>query len=118
MISKTVKCPKCKTHITIQGNPGETTVLICPNCNTKGKFTFQKEKVEIKTISGHNTIEVKNLTKSFNGFKALDNVSFNVKKGEILGFVGPNGPLHQDTLISIISMLIKILQKRFYQLVH
>jgi len=105
MISKTVKCPKCKTHITIQGNPGETTVLICPTCNTKGKFTFQKEKVEIKTISGHNTIEVKNLTKSFNGFKALDNVSFNVKKGEILGFVGPNGA-GKTTTIKLLTNLL------------
>jgi len=105
MLSKTVECPKCETHITIQGNPGETTALICPNCNTKGKFTFQKEKVEIKTISEHNIIEVKNLTKMFNGFKALDNISFNVKKGEILGFVGPNGA-GKTTTIKLLTNLL------------
>jgi len=105
MISKTVECPKCKTHVTVQGNPGETTVLLCPNCNIKGKFTFQKEKTEIKTISYHNIIEVKKLTKMFNGFKALDNVSFNVKKGEILGFVGPNGA-GKTTTIKLLTNLL------------
>jgi len=105
MISKTVKCPICKTHITVQGNPGEITYLSCPNCNTKGKFTFQKEKAEIKTISDHNTIEVKKLTKMFNGFKALDNVSFNVKNGEILGFVGPNGA-GKTTTIKLLTNLL------------
>ena len=105
MISKTVECPKCKTHIIIQGNPGETTIVLCPNCNTKGKFTFQKEKAEIETISDHNIIEVKNLTKMFNVFKALDNISFNVKGGEILGFVGPNGA-GKTTTIKLLTNLL------------
>jgi ABC-2 type transport system ATP-binding protein len=105
MITKTVKCPECKTHIIVQGNPGEITFLSCPNCNTKGKFTFQKEKAELKAISDHNTIEVKKLTKMFNGFKALDNVSFNVKNGEILGFVGPNGA-GKTTTIKLLTNLL------------
>lgn len=36
-------------------------------------------------------IKVKNLTKKYNQTKALDSISFNVKKGEVLGFLGPNG---------------------------
>jgi len=36
-------------------------------------------------------IEVENLTKVFNGRKAIDEISFKVEKGEILGFLGPNG---------------------------
>ena len=36
-------------------------------------------------------IEVDNLSKSFNGNRAIDGVSFKVEKGEILGFLGPNG---------------------------
>ncbi len=36
-------------------------------------------------------IEVTDLTKKFPDVTALDNISFNVKKGEILGFLGPNG---------------------------
>lgn len=36
-------------------------------------------------------IEVENLTKVYNGRRAVDNISFKVEKGEILGFLGPNG---------------------------
>ena len=35
--------------------------------------------------------EVKNLTKRFGGFTAVDNVDFAVERGEILGLIGPNG---------------------------
>ena len=36
-------------------------------------------------------VEVKNLTKYYANFPAIENVSFEVGKGEILGFLGPNG---------------------------
>ncbi|HAL03394.1 MAG TPA: 3-dehydroquinate dehydratase, partial [Lachnospiraceae bacterium] len=37
-------------------------------------------------------IKANNLTMIYGGdFKSVDNLTFNVKKGEILGFVGPNG---------------------------
>jgi ABC-2 type transport system ATP-binding protein len=36
-------------------------------------------------------IEVEHVSKFYNGRKAVDDVSFSVKKGEILGFLGPNG---------------------------
>ena len=36
-------------------------------------------------------IEVKDLTKKFGDFVAVDHISFNVKKGEIFGFLGANG---------------------------
>lgn len=36
-------------------------------------------------------IEVKNLTKAFGSFKAVDNISFHVDAGEIFGFLGANG---------------------------
>lgn len=43
-------------------------------------------------------VVVENLTKSFGSQKAIDSVSFNVKKGEILGFLGPNGAGKTTTL--------------------
>lgn len=36
-------------------------------------------------------ISVKKLTKSFGSVKAVDNLSFEIKKGQIVGFLGPNG---------------------------
>lgn len=37
------------------------------------------------------TIEVKNLTKRYGQNKAVDDISFEIKEGEIVGFLGPNG---------------------------
>ncbi|MDD1775488.1 MAG: ATP-binding cassette domain-containing protein, partial [Methanobacterium sp.] len=36
-------------------------------------------------------IETKNITKEFNGFKAVDGLNLKVEKGKVLGFLGPNG---------------------------
>ncbi|MBU0597528.1 ATP-binding cassette domain-containing protein, partial [Patescibacteria group bacterium] len=36
-------------------------------------------------------IEVNNLKKYFGKTKAVDDISFDVEKGEIYGFLGPNG---------------------------
>ena len=54
--------------------------------------------VEKKIMS----IEVKNITKTYGTQKALDNVSFSVKKGEIVGFLGPNGA-GKSTLMKILT---------------
>ena len=50
-------------------------------------------------------IEVKNLTKSYKKKKAIDDLSFDVYKGEILGFLGPNGSGKSTTINCILSLL-------------
>lgn len=64
-----------------------------------------------------NIIEVLNLTKKYKDNKAIDDLSFSVKEGEILGLLGPNGSGKSTTINCILSLLnfnegtIKILGK-------
>lgn len=53
-----------------------------------------------------NMISVRNLTKQFGDFKAVDNISFDVAKGEIFGFLGANGA-GKTTAIRILCGLSK-----------
>ncbi|MEF3692313.1 MAG: ATP-binding cassette domain-containing protein [Candidatus Moraniibacteriota bacterium] len=53
-----------------------------------------------------NIIEVKNLVKKFDDITAVDNISFNVKKGEIFAFLGPNGA-GKTTTIKMFTTLLK-----------
>lgn len=52
-----------------------------------------------------NIIDVKNLTKEYKNIKAVDNLSFSVKEGEIIGLLGPNGSGKSTTINSILSLL-------------
>jgi len=48
------------------------------------------------------SVSVSNVTKSYGSQKALDNVSFDIRKGEIVGFIGPNGA-GKSTMMKIIT---------------
>lgn len=52
-----------------------------------------------------NVIEVKDLTKRYGGFTAVDNISFHVKKGEIFAFLGPNGAGKSTTIKMMTTVL-------------
>lgn len=57
----------------------------------------------LKSIS--NMIEIKNITKLYGTQKAVDDVSFTVAKGEIVGLLGPNGA-GKSTLMKILTCFI------------
>jgi len=107
MATKTIMCPTCKHQLTIEGKPGERKYITCDNCNTRGVFTFPIYKPVAKAETGPSAIEVKNLTKRYKDLTAVDNLSFNVKKGEIYGLLGPNGAGKSTTIKAILD-LIKI----------
>jgi ABC-2 type transport system ATP-binding protein len=50
-------------------------------------------------------IEVENLTKKFGNFTAVDNISFQIPKGSIFGFLGPNGSGKSTTIRMLCGVL-------------
>ena len=60
----------------------------------------QKEKME------NYSIDVRNLTKKFGDFTAVDNISFSVKRGETFAFLGPNGA-GKTTTIKMLTTLLR-----------
>src|ERR1700756_3253613 len=50
-------------------------------------------------------ISVRNLTKRFGDFPAVQDVTFNVKKGEIFAFLGPNGAGKSTTIKMLTTLL-------------
>ena len=50
-------------------------------------------------------IEVKNVTKKYGKFLAVDNISFTVKDGEVVGFLGPNGAGKSTTMNMITGFI-------------
>jgi ABC-2 type transport system ATP-binding protein len=57
-------------------------------------------------MSERNIIEVVNLTKKYGELVAVNNVSFEVKEGEIFGLLGPNGA-GKTTLISMLCTILR-----------
>ena len=66
----------------------------------------ESESGEVESHSGLRkgapVLEVRDVSRSFGGVRALDQVSFDVRPGEILGFIGPNGA-GKTTLFDVIS---------------
>jgi len=57
-------------------------------------------------MEAQSIIKVQNLTKMFSKFTAVDNISFDVKKGEIFGLLGPNGA-GKSTTLRVLSTLAR-----------
>ncbi len=50
-------------------------------------------------------IEIKDLTKKFKNFTAVDNLSMNIYRGDIFGFLGPNGAGKSTTIRMMLSLI-------------
>ena len=59
-----------------------------------------------RKISDEVVLEVRNLSKSFGGLRAVDDVSFSVQRGMILGIIGPNGA-GKTTLFNLLNGFLK-----------
>jgi ABC-2 type transport system ATP-binding protein len=55
--------------------------------------------------TGTEIITVEKLTRKFNGFTAVDGISFAVQKGEVFGFLGPNGAGKTTTINMLCTLL-------------
>ena len=98
-MEKQVRCPKCKTIITLKGEPGEIQIATCPSCNLKGKVTFDRSITHEKSA-----IKVVDLKKNYGDLTAVNSISFTVKMGEIFAFLGPNGAGKTTTVEMIESI--------------
>ena len=99
MVSKQVRCPHCENIFNVSGNPGEIKHIFCPTCKIKGKISFRN--IEEKNDYA---ISVKNLKKIYGEIIAVNNISFNVNKGEVFAFLGPNGAGKTTTVEMIESI--------------
>ncbi|MGE0502056.1 MAG: ATP-binding cassette domain-containing protein [Rhizobiaceae bacterium] len=59
-----------------------------------------------REVGGGTILEVRGLSKSFGGLKAIKDISFDVKQGEILGIIGPNGA-GKTTLFNLLNGIAK-----------
>src|ERR1700732_4876740 len=53
---------------------------------------------------GQPVVEIKDLTKRYGGFTALDRITLSVERGQILGFVGPNGAGKTTTIKILVGL--------------
>jgi ABC-2 type transport system ATP-binding protein len=50
-------------------------------------------------------VSIRNLTKTYGVFRALDNVSFDIKEGEVFGYIGPNGAGKTTTMKILVGLI-------------
>jgi ABC-2 type transport system ATP-binding protein len=97
---KKIRCPKCGEIFTVSCDSGETKEINCPECGLPGKFSLPS----IKKTQGEIAISVQNLKKIYGDLAAVNDISFEVKKGEVFAFLGPNGAGKTTTVEMIESI--------------
>ncbi|NOZ26671.1 MAG: ABC transporter ATP-binding protein [Chloroflexi bacterium] len=83
-----------------------------PETTDEGRQTMDESSVvRPSSVANENgrgeslAVRAENLTKRFDGFTAVDHVSFDVRRGEIFGFLGPNGSGKTTTIRMLCGLL-------------
>nr|WP_255599452.1 branched-chain amino acid ABC transporter ATP-binding protein/permease [Afifella sp. IM 167] len=89
----------------------DPAAMPCPEKSEPSPFPAAEadaaeEAVAEHTVSDEIVLDVRGVSKSFGGLKAVDNVSFEVRKGMILGIIGPNGA-GKTTLFNLLNGFLK-----------
>ena len=100
-MEKKIRCPKCSKIFTCDGSPGEEIFIKCPNCGTEGKIILEK----IETTASKSLVVIENISKKYKDVLAVDNISFNIKQGEVFGYIGPNGAGKTTTIKIMVGLL-------------
>ncbi|MBN2040722.1 MAG: ABC transporter ATP-binding protein [Spirochaetes bacterium] len=72
----------------------------------KNESQYSKKNNSKKDVTGDDIFQMKSITKRFGGLKALNDISFNLKKNEITGLIGPNGA-GKSTLFNVATSIYK-----------
>lgn len=83
----------------------EKGFLISPKASRKPGDFRKGNRIPMGPIFMRSILEVKNLKKSYDGFKAVDGISFSIYPGEIVGLLGPNGSGKTSTINMILGIL-------------
>jgi ABC-2 type transport system ATP-binding protein len=85
------------------GHDLKNAAPVLPRSSTNVFPAHNTETCESRTQN--HAVKVKNLTRVFGSFTAVDNLSFKVSRGEIFGFLGPNGAGKSTTIRMLCGLL-------------
>ena len=88
-------------------NNGTFGIISPRDCKYKGRVR--------KNENEGSMLELKGITKKYNVFPAVDNVSFRIQPGEILGYLGPNGAGKTTTIKMLTGLLTPTSGDIFFQ---
>ncbi|MEY9415465.1 branched-chain amino acid transport system permease protein [Bradyrhizobium japonicum] len=86
-------------------NASKATASVTPE-TAVANVTALKPAARQRAATGEVMLEVRNLSRSFGGLKAVQDVSFKLHKNEILGIIGPNGA-GKTTLFNLLNGFLK-----------
>src|ERR1700732_2146236 len=76
-----------------------------PRCAVRSRCLGRRKQAKPPPLLDGDMLEIRNLVKNFGPLVAVDNVSFSVPAGEVLGFLGPNGAGKSTTMKMITGFL-------------